>query len=53
MAGRLSRFASGKRYRSKNKERLTIITRINYYKRKLKESEKKLKELEETEAKKE
>ncbi len=46
MTGRLSNQASQERYRSKNKERLTIICRINYYKRKVKESEKELKEFE-------
>ena len=44
--GRLSTLASRERYRSKNKERLAIIRTLNYYKQKVKESEKKLKELE-------
>ncbi len=44
--GRLSTLASRERYRIKNKERLAIIRTLNYYKQKVKESEKKLKELE-------
>ena len=46
MTGQLASLASRERYRIKNKERLAITRRVNYYKRKLKESEEKLKEFE-------
>ena len=49
--GRLSALASRERYRAKNRESLAIKRRINYYKRKVKDSEKELKELEKKEAK--
>ena len=45
--GRLSTLASRERYRYKNKESLAIKRRINYYKQKVKDSKKELKELEE------
>ena len=50
--GRLSTLASRERYRSKNKESLAIKRKINYYKQRIKELEKELKEIEEKEAKK-
>ena len=42
----LSRIKSGERYRLKNKKRLNITRRINYYKKKVQQAEKELIEFE-------
>ncbi len=43
--GRLSNQASQQRYRSKNRERITINRKINYRKQKIRQYEKEIKEL--------
>jgi hypothetical protein len=46
MTGRLSRMATGERYRAKNKKRNALRGSMNYHKRKAKKFEKQLEELE-------